>query len=119
MELAAAVAAERHQDEGRRRQPCRLRVLARQVRERADEVIHEARVGADGVFARGALGVAPLERLEPLGERAAEKVEPPATPILGALCPGLGAPGPTIELGRHDDVERISPRRLMSMRTQS
>jgi hypothetical protein len=63
--------------------------------------------------------VAPLERLEPLAESPAEKVEPPATPVLGALCPGLGAPGPTKELGRHDDAELISPTRLLSMQTQS
>src|SRR5882672_4980405 len=119
MELAAPVATQRDDDEGRGRQTGRLGVGARQVRERRDDVVHEAGVRVDRILAGGALGVTLLERLEALGERSAEEVEPAPAPVLGALCPGLGAPGPTIELGRHDDAERISLRRLMSMRTQS
>ncbi len=119
MELAAPVAAQRDDHVGRGRQARRLGVVARQVGKRRDDVVHEAGVRVDRILARGALGVTLLERLEALGERSTEEVEPAPTPILGALCPGLGAPGPTIELGRHDDAERISPWRLMSMRTQS
>jgi len=119
MELAATVAAERDDDEGRRCEPGCFRVVGDELREGDDDVVHEPRVRAHEVFARRTVRVALLEAVEALGEGAAEKVQPPAAPVLGARCPGLGAPGPTIDLGRHDDAERTSAWRLMSMRTQS
>jgi hypothetical protein len=47
-----------------------------------------------------------LERVQPLGERGAEVVEAETPAVLGALGPRLSAPGPAIQLGRHDAEER-------------
>jgi hypothetical protein len=44
--------------------------------------------------------VARLEPLEAFGERVPEEVQTEPSPIIGALSPGLGAPGPAIQLGR-------------------
>jgi hypothetical protein len=62
--------------------------------------------------------VALLESVETVGERTTKDVETPAAAILGAVGPGLGAPGPAVELGRHLGAERTSAPRLMSKRTQ-
>jgi hypothetical protein len=60
-----------------------------------------------------------FERLEAFGERGPEEIEPPPAPVLDARGAGLGVPSSTIDLGRHDDAERISPPELMSIRTRS
>jgi len=102
MELPAPVAAERDDHQRRRRQPGLLGFLADEAHDRLDQLVHEAGVRPHGVAARLAAGVTLLEGDEALGKRRAEEFEPKPAAVVGALCPGLGAPGPAIQLGRHD-----------------
>jgi hypothetical protein len=118
MELAAPVAAERDHHQRRRRQPGVLRLGAGEAHDRLHQLVHEAGVGPHGVAARFPAGVPLLERGETFDQRRAKEFQTKPAAILGALCPGLGAPGPAMQLGRHDGPERTSAVRLMSIRTQ-
>jgi len=82
------------------------------------QLVHEAGVRAHGVAARFAAGVTLLEGDETVGERCAKEFQTKPAAVLGALCPGLGAPGPALQLGRHDGPERTSAEQLMSIWTQ-
>ena len=114
MELAAPVAAERDDHERGRGLAGGAAVGDAQARQRAHEVVDEARVRPDGLLARRALHVHVLEGFEPLGEDGAEEFEAKTSPILGAVGARLGAPGPAIQLGRHVAAERNSPPQAQS-----
>src|ERR1043166_3592782 len=117
MELAAAVTAQGDDDERGCRQT--IGVACNELRQRLHEVVHHAGVGLHGLLAGGATGVHDLHGVEPLGEGSTEEVEPESPPVVRAVGLGLGAPGPAIQLGRHDEAERRNPRRILSNRTRT
>src|SRR6266705_2320817 len=110
MELTAAVAAERDDDQQRLVEARALGVGDDQARERAHEVVHEARMAADGRLARRAVGVHRLEGAYTLGEDSAEELQTKASSVLGPLGPRFSASGPAIKLRGHDGCEGITAR---------
>jgi hypothetical protein len=112
MQLAAAVPAERDDHEGGRRESGRPGVGHDEPGERLHHAVDHPGVRADGLLARRALDVHGLEGFQPLGEDGAEELEPETSPILGSVGSRLGAPGPAIQLARHDgkpsSPERVS-----------
>jgi hypothetical protein len=106
VELAAAVAAERDEDVGRRLEVVRGGIRGDEGGERVQDVVDEARVSLHRLLARHPARVHLLEGVESLGERGAEEFETQTAPILRALGARFGATRPAIQRGRHDGHER-------------
>jgi hypothetical protein len=102
VQLAAAVAPQRHDDQWGRRQAGAAGVGHDEPGQRLHHGVDEAGVPADRFLARGTLDVHGFEGFQPLGESGAEEFEPKASPVLGTFGSRLGAPGAAIQLGRHD-----------------
>src|SRR5262245_19178874 len=117
MELATAVTAQGDDDERGCRQT--IGVACNELRQRLHEVVHHAGMGLQGLLAGRPTGAHDLHGVEPHGDGCTEEVEPESPPVVRPVGLGLGAPGPVIQLGRHDEAERSNPRRILSNRTRT
>src|SRR5262245_9458521 len=119
VQLAAPVAAEGDQDERLGGEALVREVGRDQPDQRADQLVDELGVRADGLLTRRAVGVSGLEGFQALGKRGAEEIDPQAAPVRPALGLGFRASGPAIQLGRHDGAERSNAGRRLSNAAQT
>ncbi len=84
-QLAAPVAAEGDEDDGRGGGALFLGVIHGEAEERGKEAVHEGRIGLDGLLAGGAPEMRGLEEVDVLREVLAEELEPQPAPALRTL----------------------------------
>src|SRR5262245_46789669 len=90
MQLAASVAAERHEDQGHGDSSLALGVVGGQAEQGRDETVHERRIGLHRLLARGTAQMGRSKEVDVRVQVLAEQLETqPATPV-GAVRRGAG-----------------------------